>query len=34
MRLSYQDRHVQHLQKAMTQMNVQLHHLISDIKWG
>ena len=29
--LSYQARHVQHLQKAMTQMNVQLHHVISDI---
>jgi transposase len=31
MLLSYQARHVQHLQKAMTQMNVQLHHVISDI---
>ena len=30
MLLSYQARHVQHLQKAMTQMNVQLHHVISD----
>ena len=31
MLLAYQARHVQHLQKAMTQMNVQLHHVISDI---
>ena len=31
MLLSYQARHVQHMQKAMTQMNVQLHHVISDI---
>ena len=31
MLLSYQARHVQHLQKAMTQMNVQLHHVISGI---
>ena len=31
MLLSYQAFHVQHLQKAMTQMNVQLHHVISDI---
>ncbi len=31
MLLSYQARHVQHLQKTMTQMNVQLHHVISDI---
>jgi transposase len=31
MLLSYQARHVQHLQKALTQMNVQLHHVISDI---
>lgn len=31
MLLSYQARHVQHLQKAMTQMNVQLHLIISDI---
>ncbi len=31
MLLSYQARHVQHLQKAMTQMNVRLHHVISDI---
>jgi transposase len=31
MLLSYQSRHVQHLQKALTQMNVQLHHVISDI---
>jgi len=23
--------HVQHMQKAMTQMNLQLHHVISDI---
>ncbi len=31
MLLSYQSRHVQHLQKALTQMNVQLHHVIADI---
>lgn len=31
MLLSYQARHIQHLQKALTQMNVQLHHVISDI---
>jgi transposase len=31
MLLSYQARHIQHLHKAMTQMNVQLHHVISDI---
>lgn len=31
MQPSYQARHVQHLQKAMTQMNVQLHHVIADI---
>ena len=31
MLLSYQARHVQHLQMAMTQMNVQLHHVISGI---
>ena len=31
MLLSYQARHVQPLQKAMTQMNVQWHHVISDI---
>lgn len=31
MLLSYQARHVQHLQKSLTQMNVQLHHVISDI---
>ncbi len=31
MLLSYQARHVQHLQKALTQMNVQLHHVITDI---
>ncbi len=29
--LSYQTRHVQHLQKALTQMDVQLHHAIADI---
>lgn len=27
----YQSRHVQHMQKALTQMNVQLHNVISDI---
>jgi hypothetical protein len=31
MLLSYQTRHVQHLQKALTQMNVQLHHVITDL---
>lgn len=31
MLLSYQSRHVQHIQKALTQMNIQLHHVISDI---
>jgi len=31
MLLSYQSRHVQHLQKALTQMNIQLHHVISDL---
>ena len=31
MLLSYQGRHVQHLQKALTQMNVQRHHVITDI---
>jgi len=31
MLLSYQARHVQHLHKALTQMNVQLHHVITDI---
>ena len=31
MLLTYQARHVQHAQKALTQMNVQLHHVISDI---
>ncbi len=31
MLLSYQARHVQHLQKALTQMNVQLHHVITDL---
>ena len=31
MLLSYQARHVQHLQKSLTQMNVQLHHVISDL---
>ena len=31
MLLSYQARHVQHLQKALTQMNVHLHHVITDI---
>jgi hypothetical protein len=27
----YGDRHVQHMQKALDQMNLQLHHVISDI---
>jgi transposase len=31
MLLAYQARHVQHLQKALTQMNVQLHHVITDL---
>ncbi|MDS4074570.1 MAG: IS110 family transposase [Candidatus Accumulibacter sp.] len=31
MLLSYQARHVQHMQKALTQMNVQLANVISDI---
>lgn len=31
MLLSYQSRHVQHMQKALTQMNVQLANVISDI---
>ncbi len=31
MLLSYQARHVQPLQKALTQMNVQLHHVITDL---
>jgi transposase len=31
MLLSYQARHIQHVQKALTQMNIQLHHVISDI---
>ena len=31
MQLSYQARHIQHLQKAVKQMNVQLHRVISDI---
>jgi transposase len=31
MLLSYQASHVQHLQKALTQMNIQLHHVITDI---
>ena len=33
MLLSYQARHVQHWQKAMTQMNVQLHH-VTQTSWG
>jgi CII-binding regulator of phage lambda lysogenization HflD len=31
MLLSYQARHVQHMQKALTQMNVQLTNVISDV---
>lgn len=31
MLVKYQSRHVQHLQKALTQMNVQLDHVISDL---
>jgi transposase len=31
MLLSYQSRHVQHMQKALTLMNVQLANVISDV---
>ncbi|MVF23706.1 IS110 family transposase [Methylocaldum sp. BRCS4] len=31
MLIAYQGSHVQHLQKALNQMNVQLHHVIADI---
>lgn len=31
MLLSYQSRHVQHMQKALTQMNIQLAQVISDV---
>ena len=31
MLIRYAAAHIQHLQKAMTQMNLQLHHVISDI---
>jgi transposase len=31
MLLSYQSRHIQHMQKALTQMNIQLANVISDI---
>ncbi|MDR0965364.1 MAG: hypothetical protein LBM75_02465 [Myxococcales bacterium] len=27
----YAAAHIQHLQKSMTQMNVQLHHVVTDI---
>src|SRR6201995_4540092 len=29
--LDYAASHIQHMQKALTQMNVQLHHIVSDI---
>jgi transposase len=31
MLIEYASAHIQHMQKAMTQMNLQLHHVISDI---
>src|SRR5206468_12483391 len=31
MLIEYAAAHIQHMQKAMTQMNLQLHHVISDI---
>src|SRR5262249_52496411 len=31
MLVEYAAAHIQHMQKAMTQMNLQLHHVISDI---
>jgi len=31
MLLSYQARHIQHMQKALTQMNIQLAQVISDV---
>jgi transposase len=29
--LDYAAAHIQHMQKALTQMNLQIHHVISDI---
>ena len=29
--LDYADSHIQHMQKALTQMNLQLHHVVSDV---
>ena len=29
--MEYAAQHIQHMQKALTQMNVKLHHVISDI---
>ena len=29
--LDYSASHIQHMQKALTQMNLQLHHVVSDI---
>ena len=31
MLVEYAAQHTQHMQKALTQMNVKLHHVISDI---
>ena len=31
MLVEYAAQHIQHMQKALTQMNVKLHHVISDI---
>jgi transposase len=31
MLVSYAAHHIQHMQKALTQMNIQLHHVVSDI---
>src|SRR5438046_8256382 len=31
MLIEYAAAHIQHMQKAMTQMNLQLHHVLSDI---
>jgi len=31
MLVKYAGQHVQHMQKALMQMNVQLHHVITDI---
>ena len=29
--MDYAAAHIQHMQKALTQMNLQLHHVVSDI---